>query len=108
MRYNKQGCVLTERPERVSAPEVVALDRAEVAVPQEEGRALLGVLGYVGGVARVPPGVPREGAYGRVRRGLEHVQERPGVAPEQRLRESRQDVVQQVACLVTDQRNFAF
>ena len=80
------------------APEVIALDRAEIAVPQEEGRAVLSVGGDVWRVARVPPRIPREGADGRIGRWFEHVEERSAPAVQQRCRNSGQKIVQKVAC----------
>jgi hypothetical protein len=55
----------------MSAPEVSALDRTEVAVPQEEGLPALGIVGDVGGQCRVPPRIPSEGADWSVGGGIE-------------------------------------
>lgn len=59
----------------MSAPEVVSLDRTEVAVPEVEGRAVLGVVRDVGRQGRVPPGVPGERANRRPRRRVQQRQE---------------------------------
>lgn len=62
----------TEGPQRVSTPQVAALHRAEIRVPQEEWSSILGVARYVGREARVPPWVPGEGADRRGWIWLQH------------------------------------
>lgn len=61
----------TERSERMSAPQIVAFHWAEVAISQEEGDAVTRIVRDVWGVARVPPWVPAESAYGSVWRWLQ-------------------------------------
>lgn len=62
----------------MSAPQVIALNRTEVAIPEVEGHVVLGVRWDVGRVTRVPPGVPGEGAYRRAWRWVQHAEQWSG------------------------------